>query len=234
MMSVASWALLSPDWPVKILAAVGGATLGALVFGWLVRLVAKLVFVQQVPPTALNIVRGMGGVACGLIVWSLLGPNLGPGKGPGEGPGKGPGDGSGRSSSSTTTMDEQGKPSDKNTTTGRQKSGKTLVVEVLGDDPLREIARKQGSNFDREHRYRITEGGKKVLKTREEIEKIVKQEHANQSEPLVALAIKVYKDTPARDTWVVPLEQFASKLSTTKEAPLKVTQEIESGYAPVD
>src|SRR5579859_1975149 len=106
MMQVASWAL-SSDWPVKILATVGGAFLGALVIGWLVRLIAKLVFVQQVPRTPLNIVRGVGGVACGLIVWTILGPSLGPGKGPGEGPGKGPGEGSGRPPSTST--EEQGK-----------------------------------------------------------------------------------------------------------------------------
>jgi hypothetical protein len=230
MMDVASWAL-NTDWPVKLLASVGGATVGALAIGWLVRLIAKVVFVQQIPPTVLNIVRAIAGVASGLLVWSLLGPSLGPGKGPGEGPGKGPGDGSGQPVSTST--DGPAKRTDKNTATGPEKSGKTLVVEVLGDDPLREIARKEGGNFDREHRYRITEGGKKVLKTREEIEKILKEGHASQTEPLTALAIKVYKDTPARDAWVVPLEQFATKLST-KESPLKVTQEIESGYAPID
>ena len=127
----------------------------------------------------------------------------------------------------------EAKGTDKNKTTSTEKSGQTLFVEVLGDEPLREIARKQGGNFDRDRRYRITEGGKKVLKTREEIEQIVKERHASQTEPLVALTIKVYKNTPARDAWVIPLERFAAKQST-KELPLKVTQEIESGDAPVD
>jgi hypothetical protein len=232
MMQVASWAL-SSDWPVKILAVVGGASLGALVIGWTVRLIAKALFVQQIPPSVLNVVRVIAGVASGLLVWALLGPNLGPGKGPGEGPGKGPGDGSGQTASSNNNDGGPAKRNEKKTAATAERSGKTLVVEVLGDDPLREVTRKLGSNFDRERRYRITEDGKKVLKSREEIEKIIKDEHARQSEPLRALAIKVYKDTPARDTWVAPLEQFAMKVST-KEAPIKVTQEIESGYAPTE
>jgi hypothetical protein len=229
-MEVASWAM-NTEWPVKILATVGGASVGAVAIGWLVQLIAKVVFVQKMPGTVLNIVRAVGGVACGLLVWTLLGPSLGPGKGPGEGPGKGPGEGSSRMASSSS--DTQVKGTDKATTPGPEKSGKTLVVEVLGDDPLREIARKQGGNFDRQRRYRITEGGKKVLKSREEIEKIIKEGHLSKTEPLTGLAIKVYQDTPARDTWVAPLEQFAMKVST-KESPLKVTQEIESGYAPID
>ena len=48
MMEIVPWAL-STEWPVKILATVGGATVGALAIGWLVRLLAKLVFVQPVP-----------------------------------------------------------------------------------------------------------------------------------------------------------------------------------------
>jgi hypothetical protein len=217
---------------VKVLAAVGGAALGALLIGWLVQLIAKLAFAQKVRGWPLAIVRTVGGVACGLLVWSLLGPSLGPGKGPGQGAGKGPGEGN-RTEQPSDNGTSRG--SDTNTSANTQTKGQTLVVEVLGDDPLREIARKQGVVFDslRERRYRIVEGGKKVLKTRQEVEKIIKERRQSESDPLVALTIKVYKDSPARDTWVVPLEQSAAKLGT-REKPLKVTQEIEASDAPLD
>ena len=228
-MPAALWDL-NPDWLIKVLASVGGAALGALSIGALAQLIAQAAFKQRVPPWPLAVVRALGGLVCGLLVWSLLGPSLGRGKGPGEGPGSGPGK---RPGAPAKSIPDGKSPQTDKTAAPTEKAGWALMVEVLGDDPLREIARKQGGVVDKQRRYRITEGGKKVLKTREEIEKIIQEGHASQTAPLTALTIKVYQDSPERGVWVIPLEQFAAKKST-KEKPLKVVQEIESSYAPID
>ena len=50
-MTTAVLAILGGDLPVRILAVVGGAALGAFLIGWLAQVVVKLAFAQSLPET---------------------------------------------------------------------------------------------------------------------------------------------------------------------------------------
>jgi hypothetical protein len=57
---------------VNWLAIVGGAAVGGLGTGWLVKLLARVVGHRPVPPRALTLLRLLGGTAAGLVVYMLV------------------------------------------------------------------------------------------------------------------------------------------------------------------
>src|SRR5436189_272771 len=78
--------------PVKILAVIGAAAVGALGLGWLTQAIVRLSAGQQMPPWLVWTVRGLGGVACGwlaaLWLFSSGGDGIGGPGGSGTGAGK--------------------------------------------------------------------------------------------------------------------------------------------------
>src|SRR5262249_10878041 len=54
--------------PVKVLAVVGGATLGAFLVGFVVQALARLLTTQKVPPWPLMGVRLLGAIVAGWLV----------------------------------------------------------------------------------------------------------------------------------------------------------------------
>jgi hypothetical protein len=57
---------------VKLLAVVGGAAIGWLVIGFLVRRLGKVFLYRDVPRPAMLLVRSLGAVATGLLVWTMV------------------------------------------------------------------------------------------------------------------------------------------------------------------
>jgi hypothetical protein len=213
--------LVDTSLPVKVLAAIGGATVGALLLGWVVQLVVKLAFVQKVPPWALWPIRLLGGVACGLLVWSLFGGTGGWLFGGGGGPG---GDGADKDKTKEQRREkdrgkEKGKAEGKRDTSPAR-PGSKLSVEVLGDADLKRIA---GSKFDPKKRYRIQ--GQPGLLNLAEVQKVIRERHEGKP-PLREVDVVLYKDSPARDKeQVKALADYAGDLGG-KEDRIKVNYSI--------
>jgi hypothetical protein len=228
MTPITLWAMGS-DVPVKVLAIAGAFALGALGVGWLVQLAAGA-FGQKVPPVALGVVRGVAGVGFGVLAYFWLfgagGGFGGGGWGFGRGTGKGPGEGTEKVAPKGDSTGKAG------TGVGPGKSGDPLTVEVLGDEPLKQIAKRRGEPVDLFRRYRVERDGKKVLMTLAEVRKLIEQRRERPG--LAELSIVLYQDSPAFDkTQVTELEGFARGLSKP-EAPLNVSRHEPGRDAPLD
>ena len=92
---------------VRWLAVVGAAALGALAAGVVLQLLARVMTRRKVPPLPLNVIRLLGGVAAGLLIYLLIfgtGSGFGFGFGNGFGfGGKGTGTGSPGSTATVQT-----------------------------------------------------------------------------------------------------------------------------------
>src|SRR5262249_28890848 len=159
---------------VRVLGAIGGGAVGAMLLGWLVQLVVKLSFAQNVPPWMLWIVRVLGGVACGLLVWSLLGGGgggLGFGGGSG-GRGKGTAQGKGKEERKDKDRKQEKEKDKVKKDATPTPPGQELRIEVLGDEDLKRIA---GSKFDPKRRYRVP--GQPGLLTLAEAQALILKRH---------------------------------------------------------
>jgi hypothetical protein len=186
---------LGSDLPVRVLAVVGGACLGAFVVGWLAQVLARLAFNQKVPPWPLWAVRLLGGLVCGWLVWLWL---FGGGGGGIGGPGGWWGGGQGKGEADKGKPKEERPEKDKDRKKDKDKSfspvppDESLRVEVLGDAPLKKLEGK----FDPHRRYRV--GREARLLTLEEVQARVRKRRAGKP-PLRRLEVVLYKDSPARD-----------------------------------
>ncbi len=57
---------------LKLLAVLGGITLGVVGTGWLVKIMAKMLAFQNASPLLLRLSRLLGGLTVGLVVWSVF------------------------------------------------------------------------------------------------------------------------------------------------------------------
>jgi hypothetical protein len=194
---------MGSDAPVKALAVIGGAALGAMFIGWLVQVIVRLSFKQQVPRWPMWGLRVLGGGLAGFLVYLWLFGGGGAGIG-GTGGWFGGGKGGGEQNAKDVARSKDGKDIDKSKE-GKSKErvkddqtapgqSQTLRIEVLGDDPLKKIAR--ADTFDASKRYRI-EGGP-TLYTLDEIRKLILQKRSDKS-ALRRVVLVVYLDSPARD-----------------------------------
>jgi hypothetical protein len=186
--------LMEADLPIRILAAIGGGAVGALLSGFVLQLLVKFSFGQNVPPWIVWPVRLLGGVACGLLVWSLLGAGGGLGfgwGGGGSGTGK-DGDGDGAKQKKDEKPKEKGKDTSIKDSTPPPPEA-TLRIEVLGDPDLKRIA---GKKFDPKKRYRVP--GRRALLTLDEAQKLIR-ERSEATPALSQLEVVLYKNSPARD-----------------------------------
>jgi hypothetical protein len=147
--------------PEALLAIVGGAALGALLAGWIARLLTRWLTTRPAPRWMLVLVRVLGAVALGLLVavwvwngggWGPFGNGPGPGglpggqlggkAGVGEGGGTGPKADSNNSGGTKPPADSGAKPP--------ADPEKAMKVAVLTDAA---VAKEAGEEAVKEHRY---------------------------------------------------------------------------------
>jgi hypothetical protein len=222
---------LDTSLPIKILAAIGGGAVGGLLVGLLVQMVVKLAFAQTVPRAVLWFVRILGGLACGLLVWSLLGGGGGLGfGGGGSGPGKGGADkGKKEERKDREKEKEKGKDKGKKDATPTP-PGQVLRVEVLGNDDLKRIA---GDRFDPKKRYRVL--GRPGLLGLEEVKDLILQRR-DAKPPLRELIVELYRNSPAQDKeQVTAVVAHAEDVFGKDREKLKVSYSVHPDQdAPVD
>jgi hypothetical protein len=171
-------------------------------------LIARLTVTKPLPNAALNILRGLGGITLGLIVYLWIFGHGGPGFGLGGAFGLGgggdkgtAGEGSGKETGSAKETNRHGNDPTK---------GEDVIrIEVLGD----QIA-------ERERFYRM-EGTKERLNASEVRTRV--RERQNQSPSLRALVIVLYDDSPDQQKkQVTDLEDIAVELKNLRSIVEKV------------
>jgi hypothetical protein len=184
--------------PDKLLAIIGGAAVGGVGVGLLVFVIVRAMTGRYLPRWALMTLMVISGLVSGwlvaLWVFGVGGTGLG---GPG-GTGIGGTPGSDKTVNVATDKDTVPQPDD------WARDVSTLYVEVLGEDTLKKIDKK---NFDEERRYRIRTEKKTQLLKREEVVDFVKK-RLEKEPTLKAVTLVLYKDGPAAGTdWVDKLKE---------------------------
>jgi hypothetical protein len=216
------WAFNS-ELPAHVLAVIGAAAVGAFLVGWLAQVAASLLFGQKVPRWPLWIVRALGGVCAGWLVALWLFGGGGGGLGGEGGFGLG-GPGKGKEQTAATSDGEKKEKKEAVTPPGE---GDTLRIEVLGDAPLKQIAK--AGTFDAARRYRVA--GERDLRTLDEVKELIRR----RKESLARLEIVVYRDSPARDRpQVAELVGWARDLENGGKGRLKVDFLEPDRYAPLE
>jgi hypothetical protein len=190
--------------PLKVLAVVGGAALGALLTGLLAQLLTRALTTQRLPTWPLNGARLGGGLLVGWLVWLWA---FGPGGGGLGGPGGGGTGGGGDTTKKAGKEPKEKDPPGKDKTPGKTAPGTpadTVRVEVLGTDVLRKIA--GGKEPDLERRYRLDGRGAGKLYTLEEVQARI-AEVRRRDPALKKIQIVLYTDSPDKTNtdYVEPL-----------------------------
>jgi hypothetical protein len=196
------------DMVLRVLAVAGAVFVGGFGLGLLSQLIARLTVTKPLPKPALNLLRGLGGITLGLIVYLWIFGHGGPGFGLGGAFGLGgggdkgtAGEGSGKETVSAKETNRRGE----DPTTGPD----VIRIEVLGD----QIG-------ERERFYRM-EGTKERLNASEVRARV--RERQNQSPSLRALVIVLYDDSPDQQKrQVTDLEDIAAELKNLRSIIEKV------------
>lgn len=216
--------MLGPLWaegdtlsgPVKVLAILGGAVVGALVVGFLTGLAVRGLTTRKMPLWARNVMRILGAVVGGWLVALWLFGGGGPGVGGTGGLGLGSGSGKGptteKGSGSGTSPTTHKRPGDTD--------GASLRVEVLGPDPLRKLAGGKQPDLNQCYRVEAPEGPR--LLTFERLKTFI-NERKMQPPPLRRLTVVLYKDSPVENRPVVTkLTEWARDQVTENGEKLEV------------
>jgi hypothetical protein len=175
------------EWVMRGLAVAGGAAVGGFGTGFLMQLIARLTVARPLPKPVLNILRVLGAIVAGCLVWMWVFGSGGAGFGFGGG-GFGMGGhetgvgGAGRGQnieSAKETLPTNG--------TDAPAGPEVLRVEVLGDRP-----------DERTHFYRLESGNSRARLTLEELRGRIR-ERQTQAPPLQKLVILLYLDSPDKD-----------------------------------
>ncbi len=197
---------------VKLLAVVGGAALGVLIVGLVLRFCGWWLGAGKGPRTLVWLLRALGGVAGGWLVWLMLTAPGGSGLFGGGGSlfgGRGTGPDSGREAVSAPTQPAE-RPS-----TGRAASttGAAVSVTMLGGK------RVVGS------RFYLLEGAGEPL-TLDELKQAVKERRQRNPE-LRVIEIKIYQDSVSSShPAVTDLEQWAMDNGFTVSRPPPVDRDL--------
>jgi len=193
---------------LKILAIAGGAAVGALGSGLLLRLVGKLSLGRKVPRIPLRVVQLIGGATLGVAVYWAFGPGGSGFGGDGSGfSGKGPGD------SLSTDMDSRPDPlaAKEPARNERPPTGSDVLrVEMLGGDRVKQ------------DRFYLLEGDKQPRNLADLRNAIRARREAKDKPELERLEIVVYEDSVAPDHPAVrDLKKWAEQnhLSVTMNEP---------------
>jgi hypothetical protein len=215
--------------PIKVLAVVGGAVIGAFLVSFLGNLLARATTTRKLPPWARNVLRLLGAVAFGWLVALWLfgggGPGIGGIGGWGIGSGTGRGDQTAREPSSGPTT-TQAKPKDNQKHAGG--AAEAVRVEVLGDPALKRM--KQSGDLER--RYRVTTPEGPRLMNLREVKAFV-SERLKHEPPLHRVVLVLYKDSPDRAVpFVRDVETWASDQVSAGNQKIKVDFEEPDKDAP--
>lgn len=202
---------------IRSLAVVGGAVIGGLATSGLARVVVRAGTTRKIPPKIRWTLRTLGGLISGWILALFL---FGGGGGWGLGGTGGLGLGSdGRGGDGVS----DGEPTDKADTQGTDAEhalsspSTELRIEVLGDDPLRQLAK--GGKTDLSHCYRIDGEAPPKLYTLAELRKTINR-RMNQKPPLKRIEILLYRDSPGRRVKrVADLEEYLDDLAAARKDP---------------
>jgi hypothetical protein len=163
-----AWSLEKLARPQFLLAVVGGAAIGGLLTGFLVKVIVKATTTQTLPRGLVNVFRVLGGLICGWLVFLLM-------QGLGDGWG-GPGDGTGTGNTNTTVSTDKDhtppKEKDKDKDKGTPERQGSLYVEVLNNDEI-EAAGGAGAVAGGKY-YHIKGDDPKNLLTLEEVKEKVR------------------------------------------------------------
>jgi hypothetical protein len=169
---------------IKVLAVAGGVLVGAVVSGLLLQLLVRLTTTARPPRWALRVVRVLGGVILGWLVFLFVFGYSG-GTGGGFFGGGGPGTGKGGGAGTTAKTETTGKETVQSTEREKASKGSSLRVEVLVDP------RSNAPGFRVE--------GRQGLLSLAELQSLVK--HRQQEGPGVKrLEIVLYRNSPDRDS----------------------------------
>jgi hypothetical protein len=156
-----AWSLERLAQPQTVLAIVGGAALGGLLTGFVVRMIVKATTAQNMPRGLQNLFRVLGGVIAGWVVALFV---LGTG---GGGAGEGPGE------KDKGTFVSKDTPAQKDQTRGPERRG-TLSVEVLNNEEIQAALGEQALDSGRYYRIKGTDS--KDLLTLDEVKDKIKEE----------------------------------------------------------
>jgi len=150
----------------QVLMIVGGAAVGAFGSGLIAQLTTRSLTTKKLPPLPTTVIRGLGGVALGVLTAMCLwhgagGWGLGGGNGVGI-PGNGPGETKTDTDKSPAKVAEDVKDKDKVSPDEANPPSpeSVLRLEVLTDDAVRKLDGQQAVS---EHRYYRVEGGKDLM-----------------------------------------------------------------------
>jgi hypothetical protein len=181
---------LIDSWIVKGLAIAGGAVVGGLFVGFIARAATRTLTTRPMPLWGVRLLRFVGGVASGWLVWLFL-ASTGSGKPGGEG-GLLPG---GPSKTSDKVVQEPDKDKKKKKP-GEATAGKVVRVEVLGEEALKVL--KQPNE---ERIYRVEGDPEKKLYDMKGIQEVLRRQHEKDS--TLRVVVVRYKDSPAEKLRVV-------------------------------
>lgn len=232
-MTLLAWTI-GADTPVRLLAVIGGFFLGALFLGWMVQVACALLFRQTLPRGPLWIFRVGGGLLSAWIVALIVFGGGGSGIGGVGGTDFGSGSLSDSEKSGSPldkdNKDDPKKPPEEKTDPTTLTDKEIVQVEVLGDAPLKKLAK--ASSFDANKRYRIP--GEPQLYTLDEVRKRIRQAR-EQSPPLRRLEVILYQDSPdSQRPQVTGLVEWANDLEGKDKPRLRVDFVVRDREAPLD
>ena len=189
----------------QVLMIVGGAAVGAFGSGLIAQLTTRSLTTKKLPPLPTTVIRGLGGVALGVLtamcLWHGVG-GLGFGGGNGVGiPGNGPGE------TKTDTDKSQAKAPEEATDKDKASSDEAnppspesvLRLEVLTDDAVRKLP--EGQQALNEHRYYRLDGDKNLL-TLADLRRVI-EKRVGDKPPLQRLDVVTGANSPdkSRRAW---------------------------------
>jgi hypothetical protein len=212
-----SFALMSMDDLIRILAIVGGAAVGGLLTGFLTQAIVRGYTGQKVPQWVVWTLRVLGAVALGYVVYLVV---YNPGNGlfggfGGNAEGK---DGGGKDGPRETrpavTTPKDDKSTDKDKSTSAVAKTEILHIQVLGDDPLQKLVEaRRIKSADPERCYRIEEDDAEALRTLKEVKDYILQ-RVKVKPPLKRIEVVLYKDSPQENAGPVSaLKKYADDLT---------------------
>ncbi|MGH9675904.1 MAG: hypothetical protein ACRD36_02280 [Candidatus Acidiferrum sp.] len=188
------------DMPIRIMAVVGAAFIGAFGTSGLLRLLARLTTRQNLPPTLLRITRLMGGVVVAWLasIW-LFNGGAGWGTGGGGSEGKGSADNGSKFVSTAKELEPE-----------LVSIGEILQVEVLHSAILKGFAGKN-KEVDPRRCYRIDYDKGSQLLTLQELKDLLNKRQAGEH-PLRQVTLVLYHDSPDKDDpQVIDLKRWISE-----------------------